>query len=514
MGRTCQSGATPLVIHEMMRIWFLAWNRLKKDHQGEGDATRKMNTSNGNALDIQTPYDDAIPSSQEPSVQFYIDAMRIYLGLYEGSISMEDAVHASEKLKENPEFIKHPINPTIVPLNETFRDKMLSNLQTLKKFNLLTKDSVKSAFSFALLSPTTPVNTTDFKLLQVLEKDPLSTLVDVSAEIGVTPRTVARSIDRLEKNLVFRVSALMDMTAFGAQPFILFFTLADGVEWDMVEDGFALYPFTKSILKTSMADLGYVSFLVPGSNDNLITFAEYINDISAILFEYSHLHTQHGIGAKTNLSLLNENVWSIPEAVMQIAEEGPIKQDEQIKVLNCKGWLSGLTEDDFRIISYYRSALREPPRVLVDRVRMQGMDVDARQVSQSIRKAFDRELIHPFTDFRGIGLSTNFCFEIICDDAWRDRILRAAVTLPALNYYLSQLGIIIWAQVPGDQQVEYYQLFRALEPHKGVKSVNPIMTINLKGSRSELDMIKDWKFGSSGWNVDRRQLSLDGYFEV
>jgi len=473
-----------------------------------------MTRSNGPAINIQTPYDDSIPSSQEPSVQFYIDAMRIYLGLYEGSISMEDAVHASEMLKENPEFIKYPINPTIIPLNETFKDKMLSNLQTLKKFNLLTKDSVKSAYSFALLSPTTPLSTIDFKLLQILERDPLSTLVDAAAEIGVTPRTVARSIERLEKNFVYRVSALMDMTAFGAQPFVLFFTLAEGVEWNMVEDGFALYPFTKSILKTSMADLGYVSFLVPGPPDNLITFKEYINDISAILFEYSNLHVQEGIGANTNLSLLKDNVWSIPETVTRIAQDDSEEVDRPIKVLKCKGWLPGLTEDDFKIISYYRNALREPPRVLVDRFRMQGMDVDARQVSQSIRKSFDRELIHPFTDFRGIGLSTNFCFEIICDEVWRDRILRAAVTLPALNYYLSQLGIIIWAQVPGDQQVEYYQLFRALEPLKGVKSVNPIMTINLKGSRSELDMIKDWKFGLSGWSVDKRQLSLEGHFDV
>ncbi|MHA2355580.1 MAG: AsnC family protein [Candidatus Thorarchaeota archaeon] len=492
----------------------LSVERNEENHQDEGDASHKMTSSNGNPLDIQTPYDDSIPSSQEPSVQFYIDAMRIYLGLYEGSISMEDAVHASEKLKENPEFIKHPINPTIIPLNETFKEKMLSNLLTLRKFNLLTKDSVKSAYSFALLSPTTPVNTTDYKLLQILEKDPLSTLVDASAEIGVTPRTVARSIERLEKNFVFRVSALMDMTAFGAQPFILFFTLAEGIEWDMVEDGFALYPFTKSILKTSMADLGYVSFLVPGLNDNLITFTEYINDISAILFEYSNLHAQQGIGANTNLSLLRDNVWNIPESVNRIAEDVPAETNTQVRVLKCKGWLPGLTEDDFKIISYYRSSLRDPPRVLVDRIRMQGMDVDTRQVSQSIRKSIDRELIHPFTDFRGIGLSTNFCFEIICDEIWRDRILRAIVNLPAVNYYLSQLGIILWAQVPGEQQVEYYQHFRALESHKGIKSVNPIMTINLKGSRSELDMIKEWKFGSNGWTVNRRQLSLEGYFDV
>jgi hypothetical protein len=40
------------------------------------------------------------------------------------------------------------------------------------------------------------------------------------------------------------------------------------------------------------------------------------------------------------------------------------------------------------------------------------------------------------------------------------------------------------------------------------------MTIDLKGSRSELDLTKFWKFGSSGWTVDRNQLDLSGYFDV
>ncbi|MFW9861556.1 MAG: MarR family transcriptional regulator [Candidatus Thorarchaeota archaeon] len=487
---------------------------LKKTHQETGGPSREIASSQSSRIDIHTPYDDLIPKTDESSIQFYIDVMRIYLGLYEGTLTMEDAVHASEALKAHPEFAKFPTNPTLVPLTKTFKDNILSNLGTLKKFNLVTKDSVKSAISFAFVSPPTAISPSDFQVLLLLEKDPMCTLVDAAAEVGVTPRTIARSIERLQKNLVFRVSALMDMTAFGAQPFILFFKLAEGIEWDMVEEGFALYPFTKNILKTTMTDLGYISFLIPGP-ENIAPFTEHVSDISAILFDYSNLHLQEVSGSDTNLGLMKDNEWSFSEAFKQVGKDDiPPQEEKMVRVLKCQGWQGGLTVDDFNVISFYRNALRDPPRVLVDRIRMQGMDYDSKQVAQSVRKGYDRKIIKPFTSFRGVGLTTNFCFEIICDKTWKDRIQSAIVHLPAVIYFVSPLGIIVWAQVPSEHQVEYYQLFRSLESHKGVKSVNPIMTIDLKGSRSELDLTKFWRFGSKGWTTERERLNLSDYFDV
>ena len=79
--------------------------------------TRKTNASKdgGNELDqpsisstIQTPFDDMIPKVDEPSAQFYLDAMRIYLGLSSGTLSYEDALDAAEKLKNNPEYNRSP----------------------------------------------------------------------------------------------------------------------------------------------------------------------------------------------------------------------------------------------------------------------------------------------------------------------------------------------------------------------------------------------------------------------
>lgn len=453
-----------------------------------------------------------IPLVTEPSARFYIDMMKVYLGLYEGALSVEEAVKTVETLKENPEYAKFPVDPTVIPLNEEFKNKILSNLQTLKKFNLFTKDSVKSAFTFALLTPETPINETDFKVLQVLEKDPLSSLVNAAHAIGATPRTVARAIDRLERNYFLRVSAWIDMTAFGAHSFILFFTLADGVDWETVEKGFALYPFTKNILKTTMTDLGYASFLIPGPEGNLSIFAEHVRNISPLLFDYSSLHSQEAAGSDSNLSLYQGGQWSFSDVLMKVPEDNIPPPKREIRLLECGQWQKGLTSKDFIVISEYSKALRDPPRVLGEKLRMEGWEFDAKQITQSVRKAHDRRLILPYLSFRGMGLSTNFCFEIICSRNWRDRILKAIVHLPSVTYYLSTRGIILWAQVPSQQQVEYYRMFRSLESYEEVQSVQPIMTILLKGSRSELDFVHYWKFRSNGWTVDPRHLELDSCF--
>lgn len=454
-----------------------------------------------------------IPLVPEPSARFYIDMMRVYLGLYEGVLSVDDAVQAADILKENPEYAKFPVDPTVIPLTEEFKDKILSNLQTLKKFNLFTRDSIRSAFTFALLTPETVVNRTDLQMLLVLEANPLSTLVDAASIIGATPRTAARSIERLERNHFLRVGAIMDMTAFGAHPYILFFTLADGVDWETVEEGLTIFPFTKNILKTTTTELGYASFLIPGPADSLELFTEHIRDISPILFDYSSLHIQEASGADTNLSLFQANQWVLSDAMLRIEDEKiPPRRDRTIRLLRCKEWQDGLTPNDFVVISEYSKALRDPPRVLRERLHMEGWDIDGKQITQSIHKSHDRGLILPFLSFRGLGLSTNFCFEIVCDVHIRYRILEAIVHLPSVIYFLSSRGIIVWTQVPSHQQVEYYRMFRSLEHLDEVHSVQPIMTIMLKGSRSELDFVRLWKFGPRGWTVDPELLDLASCF--
>ena len=84
---------------------------------------------------------------------------------------------------------------------------------------------------------------------------------------------------------------------------------------------------------------------------------------------------------------------------------------------------------------------------------------------------------------------------------------------PWTIYYLSSRGIIVWTMVPGEQQVEYYQLFRALEQKSGVQSVNPIMTISYRGSQSMFDLTRNLTYQDGRWSVSSEDLELESYFE-
>ena len=134
---------------------------LKRISQREFDESQNRGSAENGLSSVHTPYDELFPSVQEPSAKYYLDAMRIYLGLYSGTLSMEDAQIVMETLKKNPEYKRYPTSPIRLPLQESYKDKILDNLKTLTKFNLLTTDSIRSAYSFTFLMDIVPFNEQD-----------------------------------------------------------------------------------------------------------------------------------------------------------------------------------------------------------------------------------------------------------------------------------------------------------------------------------------------------------------
>jgi DNA-binding Lrp family transcriptional regulator len=459
-------------------------------------------------VDIQTPYDDLFPKVAEPSAQFYLDAMRIYLGICAGTITMEEALEAVETLKANPEFVAYPTNPTIVPINETFKNKLLENLKTLSKFNLLTRDSVRSAYTFAFLVEEVPMTKTDFDVLKVLAVNPTISIVKASEMLEMAPRTVARALDRLRDRHFVRYSAILDYTAFNIQSAMLFFTLREDIDWTEVEQGFSEYKFTKSLLKTTMTDLGYVSFMIPNRERNLTTFHESIRAVSKTYFDYSSLHYQTGSGARSNLSLYKKGNWSLARVVDSPFEETVQDIDKLPVLLMCKGVQPEFGETELAVGSQLQLNVRAPPSKISKSLSAEGWDIDARKVSQVIQKLNNRTLFLPYVVISGLGLSSNFCFEIVCNESWIDRILSTIVTFPWTMYYLSARGIIVWTSVPADHQVEYYQVFRALQQMSGVEVVQPIMTISQRGSRSTIDLTRNWEYRDGVWSVKPDEVDL------
>ncbi len=486
--------------------------RKLKNAPGIEGITHDINPNESISSQIRTPYDDLIPHSDEPSAQFYLDAMRIYLGLCSGSLSMEGAIKAVDILKENPEYTTTPTNPAIIPINERFKTKILENLKTITKFNLITRDSIKSAYSFAFLSEESPISKTDFETLLLLTREPELSLVNASNKLGITPRTISRSIQRLKERHAIRFSALLDYTAFNLQSVMLFFTLREGAEWSTIERILSEYPFTKSILKTTMTDLGYVTFLIPNISDTRGIFQRSIRDFSREFFDYASIHYQLATGTKSNLDLLVDNTWTLPKFL------GNGKTDlisnsktEPPPLINCGGVRTEFTQTDLAIATQIQSDSRAGPSKVSTNLLMKDIFADARRVAIVDRKLRENKIFLPYVLFGGLGLSANFCFEIICDEKWKERTLSLVSQFPWVMYYLSSRGIIIWTMSPGPHQVEYYQMFRTLEQDPGVEKVHPIMTITQGGSRSMMDLTKNLAYEFGVWSITPEDVDLTDY---
>ena len=174
----------------------------------------------------------------------------------------------------------------------------------------------------------------------------------------------------------------------------------------------------------------------------------------------------------------------------------------------CKGPAPDFGETELAVGSQLQMNIRAPPSQISKNLAVRGWDIDARKVSQVIHKLNNRSLLLPYVAVYGLGLSSNFCFEIVCNESWRDRILSTIVTFPWTMYYLSARGIIVWTSVPASQQVEYYQVFRALQQMSGVEMVQPIMTISQSGSRSIDDLVRNWEFEDGVWSVKPHEVDL------
>ncbi|MHA1634320.1 MAG: winged helix-turn-helix domain-containing protein [Candidatus Thorarchaeota archaeon] len=473
-----------------------------------------IHTSSQNKDSFHTPFDDIIPDVEEPAAQFYLDAMRIYLGLCEGTVTMDVALEAVARLKENPEYITFPINPTVVPISQRFKMKMIENLKTLNKFNLYTKSSIRSAYNFVFLVEDAPISTTDFSVLSALSKNPRMSLVSASDLLNLTPRTIARSLDRLIERNALRVSILEDTTAFNLQSVMLFFVVQEGIEWALIEQGLQQFPFTKSILKTTMTDVGYVTFLIPNYEKFEHTFKKKLHALTKTIFSYASLHIQTHVGTTSNVDLLQNDTWELPKNLeYMLKSDREIDSDSIPPLIRCSGVKPEFDKDDFVVTAQFKLDARALPGKISENLMMKGWDIDSRKVSSLIRRLQNHNLFHPYIIFALPRLSSNFCFEIICNNQWKPRILETLGKFPWVMYYLSDRGIIVWTMTPGEHQVEYYQLFRALEQKPGITSVQPIMTISQQGSRSMLDLTKNISLNNGIWSIDEDDVDIGKYME-
>jgi hypothetical protein len=263
-----------------------------------------------------------------------------------------------------------------------------------------------------------------------------------------------------------------------------------------------------------MTDVGYVTFLFPNYDKNKSIFHRSIKNVAKTIFDYSSLHYQEGSGATSNVELYNSENWELPLHLEDMLDDTREPDPENFPpVLYCSGVKSELTQDDYTIAAEIQLRIRDAPRKISESLKLQGIDYDPKIISTVSRKLQKRNLILPYLVFGIPGLTSNFCFEIACNKEVRSIILESIGKFPWVIYYLSTKGIVVWTMTPGSQQVEYYQLFRALEQKPGVQSVNPIMTISYRGSKSMLDLTRNRTYQNSEWLVNPEDINIEPYME-
>lgn len=475
------------------------------------EAGHYLDTESKALSQIVTPYDDIVPATSDEAVKFYLDSIRIYLGLCSGTVTLDLASAGAAELKKNPEYTKYPFDPTLIPVNEVVENRIVENLKTLKKYNLSNADSVRSALTFAFLMPETPIATSDLSTLAYFAKHPGSSITDASLHLGVSSRTITRSLKRLAERLYLRFTCFLDTTAFGINSVVVFFKLQEEVDWSNIETGLAHFPFTKTILKTTMTDLGYATFLFPGGKDRITAFSQSVSRLTNSIFEYATIHIQQAMGNQYNFGLLKNKEWAFSEHLHTLKEEALPPQASDNYMLRCQGPTDGFSPIDFLVASHLKLDYRAPPRKMVRALEVKGFDFDAKEISEIIRRLKQQRIVLPYISFDGVGLDSSFCFEIICNKHGQDYILRLLRLVPQATFFVSAEGLIVWLSIPSKHQVLYYNAFENLERRPDIDLVQPILTVRAKGSRGTTDFATEWSYGRDDWDVDPYQLDLSRY---
>lgn len=463
-------------------------------------------------LGFETPYDNLMPVTDDSKGQVLIQIMRLYLALCDGILTISEVDGIMKRLSQHPWFRAHPIDVRLLPISETIKQRLLESIHTLHKYNLTTADAIQSAINFVFMDVDAPLTEIDARVLFYFSQHPTVSLSKAGRDLNYTTRTVQRAIKRLQERQFLRFSCLLDTTAFGINSFILFFKLQQGVSWDEVEYGLGEFPFTKGLLKTTMANSGYATFLFPGGQNRIHTFRKSIGHLKGHIFSTVQLHSQIGMARDTNLPLYKDGSWRFPLELRSIAEHDASELGIAAPhVLWCNGPGSRLTPLDYIVASQLRVNLRMTKKYLIEHLHRMGFQMDDAVVSSALARVRKAGVILPTIVFSGIGLSTNFCFEIVCNEYWRDRILSYTPLLPASITYLSDKGIVLWLSVPAEHHVEYYQIFQSLAAQEGVTSVTPLMAVGPSGSRSMDNIGQFISSSNDSWAVEPHSLDLSRY---
>ncbi|MGY5877005.1 MAG: winged helix-turn-helix domain-containing protein [Candidatus Thorarchaeota archaeon] len=448
-----------------------------------------------------TPWDYLIPIVEDTESLYLLNIMRMYLGLHAGTLTYEEAEDILHDIRQTPEYTRYPIDPTLVFVNDHYKNRIVSNLETLHKYRLYTLDAISSAARFSFLTDQYPLRKTDMNVLTEMVIEPLSSVRTTSERIGLSPSTVRRSLSRLREFHQIRYCCLSDNSAFDLHSFMMFYTLRDGVDSDEIEKNFCSLPIHRATLDAATNEQRYTSFLIPGS-ENSERFIRSVLALPPSVFEYVRLYRAQGVGRTMNLNLLEDMEWRLPISISDLflAESIDDRECTFAKTLYSRGTRQDLEMTDMIVSMLLRRDFRIKPTDASQYLRKSGYDITPNEVRVSRERLLEKGVDLPVTYVWGLGLSATYSFEIICNPEWSERIQERIRVLPITNTFISHRGIIVMTYFVGHHEVEYYKLFHSLEDQEGIEAVHTIRMPRIRGSRVMLHLPKYWDSSMNEWS--------------
>ncbi len=462
---------------------------------------------------VTTPY-DALLESDSSRLQYYLDLIKIRIALSSGTIQLSEAYAAVKLIEDDPEFV---VGNTFGPIPETWTPEMIEHLieyiRLLQKSKIIEASKVYAAIIDTLKSknPVKPPSGFLESVFSYFIHNPLASYSQAGKDLQCHRSTVKSGFEKVNKLHRIMALGLLNGCAFGIKGFTLFFELSEGVEWETIRDPLLSFPFTKTLHRVPTSPFGFVSFAIPGSKRNTVSFRSSLEKVSRKFFDYASIHEPRGLARIVNPGLLKDGEWRLPECLVSGEIRGPKEYKPAISSIDCSGYLGELTIDDFitsEIVAYH---LRNSNTELAKIMKSRGYDVRANQIAYRVQKLMRLGVMSPWLWFSGVGLHYNFTIEIVSNSEARQKIFEAVSGFPEVFTTPTDRGAMIWLDIPKYHLKNYYDFLSTLSKIPGIERLKPILAVNRSGGKNYIDMYEKLDFGSDGFCSSSSDVNLNDY---
>ncbi|MHA2143192.1 MAG: hypothetical protein ACXADC_17075 [Candidatus Thorarchaeota archaeon] len=454
---------------------------------------------------------DELSIGDDNTAKWLRDCLKIYFALCTGSMTTAQARDAFKIHTENPAASVLDYNPLKRSREKRGVSRLIRNIKILKRLNNVTGDYLQSAILDSFVRDYLGPTGRDYDLICYFFQHPMASYTEAAKHLGWHRSTVSTALARCQESYYTSTYSLVDNGVFGLRSFMLIFSLAHGLDWRKVREGLLEFPFIVNLEWNKGHQFKYASFLIPGCRQNLSAFQESIERLAESHFDYVSLHPSMSYGIFTNLSLLQDGLWVLPEGILK---GNALDYDVALRMSSsreCRGPRMDMSLDDYRISTIYRRNLRLSSQELSDRCKSMGWDIDTKQAYYRSQKLLDGGILQPFFTWASLGKTYTHFVEVICGPKSKARILKILHGFPKTLFYESGQGLLLWIEVPPYHNLDYYTFITSLSRIRGVEDVKHVIFDQFTTSRSDARITEGLEYGKEGFSRSSYDVDISEY---